>query len=201
MRISKRCEGAATRQPSATVSTVALIAPSTACTSSSGTEAPSRRASRSRRSRTKGAARVPQNSSTCMGPALPPPHSRISAVARSSAATGKPGSTPRSKRCAASVNNPKRRDPAAMICGCQCAASSSTSVVASLIAVLRPPIIPASPRAPLPSATTRNLASSVYSLSSSSVTRSPSRAQRTCRSGDNLARSNACRGCPSSDIT
>jgi len=66
-------------------------------------------------------------------------------------------------------NRPKRRARPATASGAKCAASSNTSRVDSVIAVRRPPMMPASPIAPLSSAITMNSGSSEYSLSSSNI--------------------------------
>ena len=116
--------------PPAVASTRSLTARSTACTSSSGTLAPSNRAKRARRKLTQPVglgARRPRRAVTCTGPGSPPAISSSSAVARSMASAGSVGSTPRSNRCAASVKSPRRRARPAIASGAKCAASSSTS--------------------------------------------------------------------------
>jgi len=154
--MSKRCGGRRTRHPSAVVSTPPVTAPRSASTFASGTTAPSKLERRLRRklthSRDPPCPASPSARVTCAGPASPPAICSSSAVARSSASAGRVGSTPRSKRCAASVNRPSRRARPATASGAKCAASSNTSRVDSDIAVRRPPMMPASPIAPVSSA-------------------------------------------------
>ena len=71
--------------------------------------------------------RRPPRGSPAPAPVRRPTMSISSAVARSMAMAGRLGSTPRSNRCAASVNRPRRRARPAIASGAKCADSSSTS--------------------------------------------------------------------------
>ena len=85
-----------------------------------------------------------------------PPYSASSSAARASATTVISGSTPRSKRLAASLGSRCRRAVRATPVGSQCAASSSTAVVPSPISVDAPPMTAASPIGPESSVISRS---------------------------------------------
>ena len=108
-----------------------------------------------------------------------PPYSASSSAARASATTVISGSTPRSKRLAASLGSRCRRAVRATPVGSQCAASSSTFVVPSPISVDAPPMTAARPIGPVSSVISRSSACSFRVVPSSVVSFSPSRASRT----------------------
>ena len=85
-----------------------------------------------------------------------PPYSASSSAARASATTVISGSTPRSKRLAASLGSRCRRAVRATPVGSQCAASSRTAVVPSPISVDAPPMTAARPIGPVSSVISRS---------------------------------------------
>ncbi len=107
----------------------------------------------------------------------------------------------RSNRRAASLGSLCRRTPRLIEAGSQCAASSSTSVLVSLISVLAPPMMPASEMGPVSSQMTMSSLASSRCTSSSVVSFSPGLARRTTSDPFTEPASNACRGWPSSSIT
>ena len=116
---------------------------------------------------------------------------------RANARTGPSGSAPRSKRCEASVCIPSARAARRMARGSQYAASRATVRVESPTSLEAPPMIPARASGASGPATTPTGTRSARSRSTPSrvVTRSPARAQRTCkRPPGTRARSNACVG-------
>ena len=136
-----------------------------------------------------------------MGPASPPQMSMISRVMCSMCSTVDPGSTPRSKRCPASVLKLNRRDRPAIASGHQNAASTYTCFVSSDTAVASPPMMPASDSTAWASAITPTFPSSSTVLPFSSFSVSPGFAQRTSRWPWILSRSKMCDGRPYSNIT
>ena len=130
-----------------------------------------------------------------------PPSEASSAHARASAGPATSGSTPRSNRLDASLGSLCRRMPREIVAGCQCAASSTTSVVSGPISVAAPPMIPASAIGPDSSVTSRSSGSSVRRTPSRVSSFSPGRARRTVIGPVSRPRSNACIGWPVSSIT
>ena len=110
------------------------------------------------------------------------------------ARSGSSRSTPRSNRYDASLCSRWRRAILATPTGEKCAASISTSVVSSLISVVRPPMVPASETAPEPSAMTMSPGSSARVTWSRVSSRSPGSARRTSIAPVTLALSKACSG-------
>ncbi len=136
-----------------------------------------------------------------IGPGLPPQIARTSAVMRSMCSTVVAKSTPRSKRCPASVVKLKRRARPWIAAGHQNAASTKMFLVVSETAVGSPPMMPASASTPASSAITPTRSSTSTVWPFSSFTRSPRRPQRTTRPPYTLSRSKMCDGRPSSSIT
>ncbi|OUD85028.1 hypothetical protein BC477_11495 [Clavibacter michiganensis subsp. michiganensis] len=111
------------------------------------------------------------------------------------------GSTPRSKRLDASLGSLCLRAVRAIDTGSKPAASISTRLVPAPISVAAPPMTPASPTGPEPSAMTRSSGCSARSRPSSVTSVSPSAARRTTMPPCSRSRSYPCRGWPSSSIT
>ena len=122
-------------------------------------------------------------------------------TARSSANFGNSKSTPRSKRCDASVCKPKRRALPAIANCLKNALSITTRVVLSVTAVRSPPMIPANAMTPCSSAITSSSPCKVMVCSFKSSRVSPCWAWRTIIAPTNLSASNACSGWPSSSST
>ncbi len=180
MAISKRRLGAVTLQPSAAGATPMPSARRMRSTSASSMRIPSTRAMRSRRSRIVAATgRSASRTASVTGAGTPPARSSTRRVAYSIAMRGSCGSTPRSKRCPASVCRPSLRPRPMIAAGAKCAASRNTLSVASVTRVSKPPIIPARPTGRSASVITRKLSSRVASRPSSSFRVSPARERRT----------------------
>jgi hypothetical protein len=138
--------------------------------------------------------------SSTSAPAVPPPYSTSSRVARSIAGSVSSLSTPRSQRLDASLLSRCRRQVRATITGSQCAASNSTSTVDGVTSDVSPPITAASEIGPVPSQMIMSSGSSVRATPSSVVSVSPGFARRTTSGPRSAARSKACIGWPSSSM-
>ncbi len=113
-------------------------------TSASSIARSSKRARRSRRSAIDARfGSVSASTASVIGPAVPPAIPISSALARSIAARGNSGSTPRSKRCDASVCMPSLRARPMIADGAKCALSRKTLRVASVTRESWPPMTPA----------------------------------------------------------
>ncbi len=132
--------------------------------------------------------------------AVPPASSTSRSTVRCAAADAASGSTPRSKRLAASEDSLWRRAVRAMESASKCAASITTSVVPRCspvpgsvtppaISVLAPPMTPARPMGPRLSVMTRSAASSTRLVPSRVVSFSPGAARRTPIGPSTLVRS------------
>ena len=146
---------------------------------------PKIRSTREERTRT-GSRRGNSPRTSMRGPALPPQRSRMSCVARSTAAGVLAKSTPRSKRNPASVTNASRRALPWMTAGFQNAPSRNTLRVRSLMPLCSPPMIPASPKGLLWSATSNRSGSSSSCWPLSSVSFSPAAGKRTTTSPSSI---------------
>ncbi len=116
------------------------------------------------------------DSDSTTGPGWPPQMERISPAARAIALRVLPKSTPRSKRCDASLENPKLRALPATASGANQAASRKMSVVEACTPLPSPPMMPARPSTRASSAITSESASSASICPLSSSSDSPARA-------------------------
>jgi len=133
---------------------------------------------------------------------LPPPISAMSCVARFNAIMVPLGSTPRSKRCEASVFNPVFFEVFRMQTGSKYALSRRIFVVESSISEFNPPITPARATGFSPSQIISISGSRRRSFPSRVIKASPSLAVRTTiRFSARRSKSKAWSGCPLSIIT
>jgi hypothetical protein len=166
--MSKRCDGGVASQPASVRVKLHAEALKNPLHLGIGISWPSSAASRARRS-----ARPARRQVRLRGPldhrsGLPARDIQQQRVARSMARRWWAGSTPRSKRCEASVCRPSRRARPAIASGAKNATSKNTSRVAADTPESSPPMIPATARGPPWSAITSVSGSSATSRPSSS---------------------------------
>ena len=132
---------------------------------------------------------------------LAPVYSTNRLTARIEAICVSRGSTPRSNRREASVDNLCERAFLAISTGSKCAASIVIALVLEVTSDSNPPIVPAIAKAPESSAINKFSANNSRSCSSRVLIVLISFANRTVMEPLMRSESNACKGCPSSIIT